>query len=224
VQRRARLARARVVCPRGALLLDLGCGSGAQTCELAHWNCAVIAVDIAREGVRALQRHVHEKGLASTSPVQADATRLPLATGSVDLVTCFDVLEHVADEYAVLSEIHRVLKPSGRIILSVPNKAWLFETHGAYLPLLAWNRVPFFSWLPRRIHRQFAKARIYRRREVVDLLQRHSFRIKSAQYLTAPLEPLHGWLGSMLRATLFRGDSTRIPWLATAIIVHADRA
>ena len=67
---------------------------------------------------------------------------VPLADGSVDVLTSFTVLEHVHDERETLAEFRRLLNPGGRLVLTVPNKWWIFETHGADLPLLPWNRVP----------------------------------------------------------------------------------
>lgn len=49
---------------------------------------------------------------------------LPLADASMDVVTFFEVLEHVENERKFLEEVHRVLKPGGVILISVPNKGW----------------------------------------------------------------------------------------------------
>jgi hypothetical protein len=110
------------------------------------------------------------------------------------------------------------------LALSVPNRWWIFETHGAELPYLRWNRVPFFSWLPKRIHDRYARARIYRRREIVRLLRDHGFEIETSLYMTAPMDVVRlGPLRRLLRATVFRPDRTRLPWLATAVLVIARR-
>ena len=54
---------------------------------------------------------------------QADITRpLPLATDSVDLVTCLAVIEHVDDPLPLLSECHRILRRGGRLILTTPSE------------------------------------------------------------------------------------------------------
>jgi hypothetical protein len=100
----------------------------------------------------------------------------------------------------------------------------VFETHGAHLPLLPWNRVPFFSWLPRAIHRKYAKARIYRKSEIVKLLEDHSFEVLEALYITAPMDVVKSpWLKHLLRSTVFSGDTTIVPWLSTSVLVHCKR-
>jgi SAM-dependent methyltransferase len=50
--------------------------------------------------------------------------RLPLKTGCVDLVVSFETIEHVADAWALVDEIRRVLKPGGLLVLSTPNRAF----------------------------------------------------------------------------------------------------
>lgn len=52
----------------------------------------------------------------------ADATNIPLSAASVGTVLCTEVLEHVSDDQAVVSEISRILKRGGRLILTLPGK------------------------------------------------------------------------------------------------------
>jgi ubiquinone/menaquinone biosynthesis C-methylase UbiE len=56
--------------------------------------------------------------------VHGDATHLPFADGSIDLVVSFETLEHVPDAEAMVREIRRVLRPRGRLVLSTPNRAF----------------------------------------------------------------------------------------------------
>jgi ubiquinone/menaquinone biosynthesis C-methylase UbiE len=205
-------------------VLDFGCGNGAQTLQFVNSGCKIVAVDIDHSDVRALRDHLNGDGRRAVMPVLYDGAHLPLADGSIDLVVSFDVLEHTGDETAALREMHRVLKSDGEIILSVPNKGWIFETHGARLPLLRWNRVPFFSWLPHGIHHRFAKARIYRKRDIVRLVREHQFEILHAEYITAPLDVLkRGFLKRMARSLFFGHDTTSITFFATGIFVHGRK-
>jgi ubiquinone/menaquinone biosynthesis C-methylase UbiE len=223
VKRRFRLTAARVSL-KNKVVLDFGCGNGVQTCEFLNRGCKIMAIDIAFGDLLILADHLRRQQIDGIIPVQYDGSHLPVATSTVDLVVSFDVLEHVPDESAALHEIHRVLKPGGEIVFSVPNKGWIFETHGAYLPLLPWNRVPFFSWLPPAIHRKWAKARIYRKRDIVQLLRAHSFEVLSAQYITAPMDVVKNLkLKHLLRATLFGRDSTPLTFLSTAVLIHGRK-
>lgn len=223
VRRRFRLAQ-KLSSFTNKTVLDFGCGNGAQTVQFAESGCKIFAVDIDEEDLHTLRRFINENHTRALQPVRYDGAHLPFASASVDLALSFEVLEHVPDETVALNEIHRVLKPRGEIIFSVPNKGWIFETHGAHLPLLPWNRVPFFSWLPHFIHRRFAKARIYRRRDIVRLLHRHGFEILRTQYVTAPMDVIQSpRLKQLARRLFFREDTTRWSFLATAILVHAKK-
>ena len=57
---------------------------------------------------------------ATTADAFGDAAALPFATGCADAVLCTEVMEHVPDPSAMLAEIHRVLRPAGHLVLSVP--------------------------------------------------------------------------------------------------------
>jgi len=62
----------------------------------------------------------------------ADATRLPVADGSVDVVTLFDVVEHIPDDAAAVREALRVLRPGGHLLLTTPSELWRFPYYRAY--------------------------------------------------------------------------------------------
>lgn len=223
VKRRFRLTAATVALS-GKTVLDFGCGNGAQTCEFAQSGSKIFAVDLAFADLQALRQQLERQHVASIIPIQYDGSHLPIANSTLDLVLSFDVLEHVHDEATVLREWQRALKPNGEIVLSVPNKGWVFETHGAHLRGLPWHRVPFFSYLPHFLHRHFARARIYRRRDIVRLLQKHSFEVLRTEYITAPLDVVKTqWLKRLLQASIFRSDTARFSILATAILVHARK-
>ena len=60
------------------------------------------------------------------------AESLPFPDDYFDVVLSHEVLEHVSDDRLAVQEMARVLRPGGRVIIFVPNRLWLFETHGIY--------------------------------------------------------------------------------------------
>ena len=92
---------------------DIGCGSGVVSKFLNENGVATMGLEPSRQGAVLSAR----RGVVSFC---ASISELQLPDDSLDLVTMFDVLEHVESRDAVLAEVRRVLKPGGRIILTVP--------------------------------------------------------------------------------------------------------
>jgi SAM-dependent methyltransferase len=103
------------------MALDLGCGTGGALDMLGTGAGQVIGLDLRPEGLADTRRRRPDGWL-----VQADAVRLPLRDATVDVITALDVLEHLDDE-AALDEIHRVLRPCGVLLLTVPALPWLWS-------------------------------------------------------------------------------------------------
>ena len=103
------------------LHLEIGCGTGQTAKEMSERGHRVVAVDLRPEGLEAVRR-----ANPSVILVRADATNLPFRRESFDLVTALDVLEHV-DDSAALDELRAVIRPTGRLILSVPAMPWLWS-------------------------------------------------------------------------------------------------
>ncbi len=68
-------------------------------------------------------------GLRRGEGVCGSATALPFADGCFDVVAAFDVVEHCADESLAVAELARVLRPGGRMLLSVPAYQWAWSDH-----------------------------------------------------------------------------------------------
>ena len=211
--------------PEGGVLLDFGCGTGAQTLFFAPHFPKTLATDVEQNSLDELTRSALAAGLADRIvALHYDGRDLPIESATVDYAISFEVLEHVDDEVCALSELRRVLKPGAVLAMSVPNRWWIFETHGAALPLLKWNRVPFFSWLPKPLHDRWARARIYSRREITAKLRTAGFTVQDAVYITAPMDVIRNRaIKRLLRASVFKSDRTSIPFLATAVLMICRR-
>ena len=103
----------------GKRALDVGCGAGLLAEPLARLGAAVTGVDAAAENIAAAQAHAAGSGLS----IDYRAGELAgLSLGQFDLVTCLEVLEHVADKPAFVAALAASLAPGGLLILSTPNR------------------------------------------------------------------------------------------------------
>jgi ubiquinone/menaquinone biosynthesis C-methylase UbiE len=104
---------------------DLGCGPGVSTFELARYlpDARLVGMDVAPRMLREAQRRRRDAGLPSAriSWLLADAERMPLEDASVDACTGHSFLYVVRNRAAVLTEVRRVLRPGGRLVLMEPN-------------------------------------------------------------------------------------------------------
>lgn len=105
----------------GDVVLDLGCGPGHLTAELAADlgpRGRVVALDRQVDMVGAARTRAADAGVGERCGVAlADASALPLAGASCDGAVVVQVLEYVPDLSRALSELHRVLRPGGRAVL-----------------------------------------------------------------------------------------------------------
>ena len=204
-------------------ILDYGCGNGAQTMLVAKSGVRIDALDVSEEQCQLTEENL--KSFKNVNVMLYDGNVAPFDANTFDFVYSFEVLEHTQDDRKSVEDIYRILKPGGCFLFTVPNKWWIFETHGANLPYLRWNRVPFFSWLPSCLHSRWARARIYTKSGIVRLMKNTGFEIKRLSYITAPLDALRFKpVRYFLRATLFSTDETPIPFMATAIMCVCYKA
>ncbi len=203
-------------------LLDIGCGNGATILSIANSMKSCLGLEIFEGNKEEFELFKNKMDIKNCEFKLFDIEKEKMNT-QYDRIISFEVIEHLKDENNVRA-YYELLKNSGKLAITVPNKWWIFETHGAKLPLLPWNRVPFFSWLPKWIHERFANARIYTKKRIKNLLENAGFKINSIEYITAPLDVLkEGKLKSFLLKILFKGDTTKIPFLSTSIFVAAEK-
>jgi SAM-dependent methyltransferase len=142
--------------PPGARLLEVGCSVGQFTFPLAERGYAMHGVDLSGNSIEvARKRAAGRPGRGLTFSV-ADAERLDFPDGSFDGALSFSTLRYVPDLPRALSQIRRVIKPDGRVVLDFPNRfcPWFYLK-----PWLGSERHPNDRWFTaEELRRLFREA------------------------------------------------------------------
>jgi 2-polyprenyl-6-hydroxyphenyl methylase/3-demethylubiquinone-9 3-methyltransferase len=123
----------------GSLLVDVGCGAGVLAPHVAHLGHRHVGVDVVT-GSAALAR---ERGI---TVLLGDARGIPLRDGCADVVVAGEVLEHVPDLGQVVSEVTRVLRPGGTLVIDTIAATWW----GRFTSITVGERMP--AGPPPRLH------------------------------------------------------------------------
>jgi SAM-dependent methyltransferase len=141
--------------------IDIGAAGGGNTRVLRQHGWDAVALEYGADGAEV----AHGRGLAT---IRGDATRLPLADASLDLVVAFDLPEHLVDDDAAVAEVHRVLKPTGTYLVAVPADRGLWSDHDEAVD----------------------HVRRYTREGLVDLLDRGGFEVTDVRSWNVLLRPV----------------------------------
>lgn len=106
---------------RGLRVLDYGCGNGYVLSHYARGGATTFGVDLTRAALERARSRFQMLGLAANL-LQGDGETIPLASEALDVVCSMGVIHHVQNPRPVIGELHRVLRPGGRLILMVYNK------------------------------------------------------------------------------------------------------
>ncbi len=121
-ERRAILARQLRRLPGTGRALDIGAAGGGNTRVLQAHGWQAVALEYSDSVADVAKAR-------GVSAIRADARDLPLASGTCGLVTAFDILEHIDEDYLAAAEIARVLRPGGTALIAVPCDMALWSAH-----------------------------------------------------------------------------------------------
>jgi len=107
---------------RGARVLDAGCGSGRTLVELADYG-EPAGIELDSDAAQVARA----RGIAEIEVGRLE--ELPWPRASFDLITCLDVIEHTKDDRVALRELHRVCRPGGFLLVTVPAYQALWSWH-----------------------------------------------------------------------------------------------
>jgi SAM-dependent methyltransferase len=169
----------------GARVLDMGCGGGRHAYEAWRRGATVVALDLDEQELKGVHYVTSEMDDAGElphgqigGPVQGSALALPFPDASFDCVITSEVLEHIWDDRGAIAELVRVLRPGGRMAVTVPTR-WP-------------ERV---SWaLDRSYHdRPGGHVRIYRQHELETRLESAGLSLRGSHHAHALHSP-YWWL------------------------------
>ncbi|MFL5304559.1 MAG: class I SAM-dependent methyltransferase [Polyangia bacterium] len=122
----------------GQRILEIGCGRGGFACWLAGRPAPpaeVVAVDYSSAAVEKGRTYAAQRGISRVTWRTGDIQAMDFADGSFDTVVSCETIEHVPDPFRGVQELARVLKPGGRLFLTVPNYFGVYGLYRAYLRL-----------------------------------------------------------------------------------------
>ena len=107
-------------------ILDAGCGSGWATVYLLKKGYKVFSVDLSLNSIRKTKR-ISSVTKAKSKIKRCDLTSLPFENNFFEVAFSFEVFEHIPDLDKALVELMRVIRPGGKLIVSIPNKYGAFS-------------------------------------------------------------------------------------------------
>jgi SAM-dependent methyltransferase len=108
-------------------VLDIACGEGYGAAFLAMSARSVIGIDIDEMSIRHAAASYPAMNLSFRA---GSASQIPLADAAIDVITCFETIEHLVEHEQMLREMVRVLRPNGRLLISSPNRLVYSDARG----------------------------------------------------------------------------------------------
>ena len=128
--------------PRKGKILDAGCGPGIYAQKLKKINDNILGLDLT---------DIHEKTKNEVPFCLGSITSLPIKTNSIDFIYCLTVLQYIEDDAQAIHEFYRILKPKGKLFITVPTRwspFWLIRETEIYCGVYPWQS----SWNIRPYH------------------------------------------------------------------------
>jgi SAM-dependent methyltransferase len=171
------------------LILEVGSGISPMITD----SDLIVYSELSLSGLQTL-KHTHGKGWY----VVADATRLPFRSEAFTYAVCSEVLEHIEDDRSALKELARVLKPSGKLIITFPHRRFYFARDDHFVN----------------------HFRRYELDDMKDLLQGVGLRASSVKKVLGPLEKIAMWTAVLCFSSLDKGKRKKASATQRGFLFH----
>lgn len=166
------------------IVLDLGSNDGSNTLAAAKVCYKVVGVDYSERLLQIARQRSIEKQLNNTKFILCDVEKtLPFEDKSFDVVLFLDVLEHINNQKKSMTEVWRILKPKGRLFLSLPNQD------------SSWKQLQRFVGV--NSFTDPDHKREYSLQNIKDLLNEYNFKLSVVEPVTfdTPIAPIFDFIG-----------------------------
>lgn len=183
-------------------ILEVGCGNGyyLNLLNKLSFNLTLIGIDNDALALRDARKIIRDNRVKLEL---ADAIRLPFEDNVFDKVVISEVIEHIEEEQKVLSEIYRVIKPRGVMVLTTCNVDYPF----------LWDPV---NWILQRLLRMHIKSgfwagiwnqhlRLYKINALNNLIKKNRFKIEVSEFLTRWCLPFNHYLINFIARLFYQG-------------------
>lgn len=165
----------------GNVIVDVGCGIGYFLFDVVERysdkDILTVGIDISTHNILGLNKRRREQKKKNIFGIVGNASELPFKDGFIDKVICIEAIEHFPEPQTVIEEIHRVLKPYGKLFLSTPSKT----AHNIWKKPFSIIKKPIVKFRDKKMSIKNAGLEYYDKplypKELKKLLDNQSFRI-----------------------------------------------
>ncbi len=101
-------------------VVNLGCGVGPQVAIYRGQFREMVCIDLSADRIRQLEIFMAEQGMRNYTALVAPVEATGLPSSSFDRALCIDIIEHLSQPLALLQEVHRLLRPGGTALVTIP--------------------------------------------------------------------------------------------------------
>jgi ubiquinone/menaquinone biosynthesis C-methylase UbiE len=210
-------------------ILEVGCGNGLYLENISKYVNSCIGVDFSNSEFPD-PRSSFKKNITF---IQMSAENLAFKTETFDKILMIEAIEHFSNDVEALSEAHRVLKKSGVLVLTAPNKLFPLETHGMRIGSKMISShgfgIPILPYLPFMLRKHITNANVYSPSYIVKLLENKGFQIDIVDFLMPNLDKLNENFPSLKKLITFTQsffeniEKSKLRFFSETIIILARK-